>query len=329
MTARYNPSVVEHDPAERSSWGSIGVFVVVAYGLAWLACLPLWLGGGLASPWFLVCAGIMMYTPTIAALVAAKGVERQPRVLLNLGIWPVASWARLVGFALLAMGAVLALCLAALVTSAAAGTYRFDLRTFEGARQVIEAQLRAAGQEGQPLPLPLWALVLVTLASLPINSAISSLLALGEEVGWRGFLHPRLRAKLGDLAAVVVTGVVWGVWHAPLLLLGYNYPGLPPILRLVWMSVFCIQVAAVLGWVRQRSRSVIPAAIGHGTLNAALATMALMLGASVELHTTSATLMGWGGWIIGLPVAVFLSWRGLLRPWQPSSHTVSTEGAPA
>lgn len=41
---RYNQLVVDHDPAERSSWLSVGVFLVVAYGLAWLACLPLWLG---------------------------------------------------------------------------------------------------------------------------------------------------------------------------------------------------------------------------------------------------------------------------------------------
>jgi membrane protease YdiL (CAAX protease family) len=102
-----------------------------------------------------------------------------------------------------------------------------------------------------------------------VNSPIASGLALGEEIGWRGFLYPRLRAKLGDTLAVLAVGVIWGVWHAPLLLLGYNYPTLAPGWRLVWMSVFCIELTAILAWVRQRSRSVWPAAIGHGTVNAA------------------------------------------------------------
>ncbi len=317
MSLAVNRLVVDHDPAERSSWTSIGVFLVIAYGFAWLACLPLWLGDGLRSPWMALCAAIMMYTPTVAAVVAARFIERQPKLLLNLGIWPVASWRRLLSSIAIAFGVIIAVVLAALVTSAIAGTYVFDLRTFHGAQLFFEAQLSAAGQAGAKLPMPIWVLVVVDLAALPLNSLISSGLALGEEIGWRGFLYPRLRAKLGDTLAVVVLGIIWGVWHAPLLLLGYNYPTLAPGWRLVWMSVFCIGLTAILAWVRQRSRSVWPAAIGHGTLNASLAMTALMLGASPELRTAAASLMGWAGWPVGLLVAAWLLWRRALRPWRP------------
>lgn len=315
--SRTNQLVIDHDPAERSSWVSIVVFLVIAYGFAWLACLPLWLGDGLRSPWMVLCAAVMMYTPTLAAVVSAKVVERQPKVLLDLGIWPVASWRRLLTSIAIAFGVVLAVVLGALVTSALAGTYAFDLRTFRGASEYFAAQFAAVGKAGQTLPLPIWVLVVVDLAALPLNSVISSLLALGEEIGWRGFLYPRLRAKLGDTFAVVAVGVIWGVWHAPLLLLGYNYPSLAPGWRLVWMSVFCIELTAVLAWVRQRSRSVWPAAIGHGTVNASLALTALMLGASPELRTASASLMGWAGWPVGIALAAWLLWRRALRPWLP------------
>jgi membrane protease YdiL (CAAX protease family) len=312
-----NQLVVDHDPAERSTWLSIAVFVVIAYGFAWLACLPLWLGDGLRSPWMVLCGAVMMYTPTLGAVVAAKLVERQPRVLLNLGIWPVASWPRLFTSIAIAFGVVIAAVLAALVTSQIAGTYAFDLRTFHGAEQFFAAQLAAVGKAGQSLPMPVVVLVVIDLAALPLNSLIASGLALGEEIGWRGFLYPRLRAKLGDTLAVVAVGVIWGVWHAPLLLLGYNYPTLAPGWRLVWMAVFCIELTAILAWVRQRSRSVWPAAIGHGTVNAGLALIALMLGASTELRTASASLMGWAGWPVGLLLAGWLLWRGALRPWRP------------
>jgi membrane protease YdiL (CAAX protease family) len=309
--------VIEHDPAARATWLSIATYVLVAYGGMILACLPLWLGGGLASPWFLLCAGVGMYTPTLAAFVAAKLVEKQPEVLLNLGIWPVASWRRLVASIAIAFGVVVAVCLAAQVTSAIAGTYVFDLRTFGGAQQLIDAQLANAGKGAESLPVPIALLVAVQLLSLPLNALISSTLALGEEIGWRGFLLPRLSARIGDPLAVVGVGIIWGVWHAPLLLLGYNYPTLAPGLRLVWMSVFCIELTAILGWLRQRSRSVWPAAIGHGTVNAALGSLAIMLGASPQLRTAAGTLMGWAGWPVGLAFAAWLLWRGALRPWHP------------
>ena len=214
MSTPVNRLVVDHDPAERSSWRSIGLYVLIAYAGMWLVCLPLWLGDGLASPWFLLCAGIGMYTPTLAAVLVAKLVEKQPRMLLNLGIWPVASWRRLLSSVAIAFGVVVVVCLAALVTSAIAGTYAFHLRTFGGAQQAIDAKLARAGSSGQALSLPIGLIVVVDLAVLPINSLISSGLALGEEIGWRGFLYPRLRAKLGDSLAVVAVGVIWGAWHA-------------------------------------------------------------------------------------------------------------------
>jgi membrane protease YdiL (CAAX protease family) len=279
-----------------------------------------------------LCGAVMMYMPTVAAVVAAKLVERQPKVLLNLGIWPIASWRRLFASIAIAFGVVIAVVLAALVTSAIAGTYVFDLRTFHGAEQYFNAQLAAVGTSATTLPMPIWVLVLVDLAALPVNSIISSGLALGEEIGWRGFLYPRLRARLGDPLAVVVLGVIWGVWHAPLLLLGYNYPTLAPGWRLVWMSVFCILLTAILAWVRQRSRSVWPAAIGHGTVNASLALTALMLGASPALRTAAASLMGWAGWPVGILLAAWLLWRHALRPWHPGPTTEThntTETRPA
>ncbi len=309
--------VIEHDPAGRASWRSIITYVIVAYGGMWLACLPVWLGGGLASPWFLMCAGIGMYTPTLAAFVAAKLVDKQPAVLLNLGIWPVASWRRLIASVAIVFGVVVAVCLAAQVTSAIARTYAFDLRTFAGARQLIDAQLARAGMGSESLPVPIALLVALQLVSLPLNALISSTLALGEEIGWRGFLLPRLSARSGDPLAVVAVGIIWGVWHAPLLLLGYNYPTLAPGLRLVWMAVFCIELTAILGWMRQRSRSVWPAVIGHGTVNAGLGSLAVMLSASPDLRTAAGTLMGWAGWPVGLGLAAWLLWRGALRPWRP------------
>ena len=54
--------------------------------------------------------------------------------------------------------------------------------------------------------------------------AINMFPALGEEAGWRGYMMPRLKERFGLLNGRLLGGVVWGVWHWPLMLLvGYEY----------------------------------------------------------------------------------------------------------
>lgn len=74
--------------------------------------------------------------------------------------------------------------------------------------------------------MPEWQLPNLYLAPiiLPFVPAINAFLgAFGEEYGWRGFLLPRLAQRLGYFKASIVVGVIWGVWHAPGILLGYEY----------------------------------------------------------------------------------------------------------
>lgn len=290
------------------------VFVVVAYGLAWLVCLPLWLAGGLAAvpvPVFTSIGVVMMYTPTVAAVAACKLDGLPLRRTLGLGLGPRR------GRTMLTIAVVVVLIgvigLVALATSALLGTYRFDLVHFEGARRLLSAQLAAAGGSLPPIPMPLLVLLIIVQA-FTIGTVISALAAFGEEVGWRGYLTPALVDRLGAPLATVVIGVIWGCWHAPLLLLGYNYPTLPPWQRLVAMSVFCTILAAVLGWGRTRSGSVFPAAIGHGAVNAGLATTAVMLSAVPTLDTANSSVMGWAGWPGALVIAGILVTVAWPRP---------------
>ena len=62
-----------------------------------------------------------------------------------------------------------------------------------------------------------------------IQTTIISCAALGEEGGWRGYMMPKLIELLGLKKAVVIGGIIWGIWHAPLTCVGHNfgtdYPG--------------------------------------------------------------------------------------------------------
>jgi len=104
--------------------------------------------------------------------------------------------------------------------------------------------------------------------------SINAVAAWGEEVGWRGFLLREL-TPLGFWRSALIIGFIWGIWHAPIILLGHNYPQ-HPRLGVIMMIAFCVLTSPVIQYVRLRAGSVFAAAIFHGGINAS-AGLALML----------------------------------------------------
>lgn len=92
----------------------------------------------------------------------------------------------------------------------------------------------------------------------------------GEEWGWRGYLLPKMREKLPLFAVLLVNGVIWGLWHAPLTAIGHNYgmgyPGYP-VTGILAMCCFCIVAGVIFSFITIKTGSCIPAVIAHGSLN--------------------------------------------------------------
>ncbi|QIN28100.1 CPBP family intramembrane metalloprotease [Brevibacterium luteolum] len=134
---------------------------------------------------------------------------------------------------------------------------------------------------------------------------------LGEELGWRGYLTAALRRRgLRTVAMIVVSGAIWGAWHAPVLLLGHNFETRSPI-SIPIMMIGCICVGAVFVWLRETSGSIWPAAIGHGSFNAAAGISILVAAGGTWSDPIIANPLGVSGWIvIGLgALGLFLSTR--------------------
>ena len=107
--------------------------------------------------------------------------------------------------------------------------------------------------------------------ALTVAPFMNLLFALGEEVGWRGWLYPRLISRLGVTRGVLAGGVIWGLWHLPVTVNGHNYGvGYPgwPVAGVLAMCLFCFSAGVCLCWLTVRSGSIWPAALAHGAINA-------------------------------------------------------------
>jgi membrane protease YdiL (CAAX protease family) len=256
----------------------------------------------------------MMLTPAVgvgAALLFDRGARSRELLGLRLGRpgWP---WYWAFGWL-----AIPALCLAAPFVAAGLGLYTLDLAELSGFRELIES---AGGGEALERLTP-HQLLGLQLSGLLVAPIVNAPFTLGEELGWRGYLLPRL-LPLGQSRALIASGVVWGVWHAPAILLGHNYPE-APVLGVLLMTAFCVITGMLLGWTRLATGSVWPAVIAHGALNGSAGIILSLSREGTSIDLTQVGITGWSGWLLPLALIALLVWRGRLpvrATDQPSSQ---------
>jgi len=124
--------------------------------------------------------------------------------------------------------------------------------------------------------LPINFIWLSLIQELIAGITVNAIAAFGEETGWRGFLLKNLK-EMRFFKVALIIGFIWGIWHAPLILMGHNYPQHPRI-GVLMMIVFCILLTPIMQYLTIKSKSVIASAIAHGTLNAV---------AGISIMTTS------------------------------------------
>jgi uncharacterized protein len=123
----------------------------------------------------------------------------------------------------------------------------------------------ASGVDMSTAPSPALLLSALFLISLLVAPFFNSILGLGEELGWRGFLLPRLM-PLGKWKAYLVLGVIWGLWHAPIVAVGFNYPG-SPILGILFMILLTTAIGFTINELTLHYKSAVLAGWIHGVFN--------------------------------------------------------------
>ncbi len=247
----------------------IKLFLLFAFGISWLTALVIYVTGGLTnspivmeesgiSLAYILLASAYMWGPAIAnILTRAVTKEEKGTLLLKLDFranwrYVLAAW---VGIPVL-------------VLLGSALFFVLFPSYFDSGLTVLSSQLAAYGADSSASFIYQFIIMQIAYAILvsPILNMISTF---GEEFGWRGYLLPKL-LPLGKRKAILLTGLIWGVWHWPVIAMGYNYgfdyPGFPWLgpLAMVWFTTL---VGIFLAWVSLKSESVWPAVIGHGALN--------------------------------------------------------------
>ena len=280
LTLRTAGSPAGNEPTPAGAKRRLAVYLAVTFGLTWATLIPAGIAlgtfrNGVASnPSMAVLIAVSMFFPLIGALVAnfACGKDNRidlclrPRIGENIRYY-LAAW---FGPAVIALvGGIMFF---------ATNPNLFDL-SFAGFATL--AQEAAASAEGTATatapsqdelaamaPLLVGATVLTTITIAPFINTIPSF---GEEVGWRGMLFPTLCELMPLRAAVIVSGAIWGIWHAPVIAMGHNYgmgyAGFPWTGILV-MTLACTVMGSCMAYLRLRTQSVWPCALAHGAFNA-------------------------------------------------------------
>ncbi len=244
----------------------ISLFLGFAFGIAWITGLIIYLTGGLTnSPQLfpgvslalVLMATAYMWAPALGNILTRlitregwKDVGLRPHFRKGWRYW-LAGW-----------------FLPAVMTLFGAAVF-FVLfpQYFDASLSLVHKQIAAAPALFALSP---WIFIAIQLvAGVLISPIANSLATFGEEFGWRGYLLPKLM-PLGSRKAMLLIGLIWGVWHWPVIFMGYEYgfkyPGYPwagPLLFL-WVT---FGFGTFLAWLTLRSKSIWPAVIGHAAIN--------------------------------------------------------------
>jgi len=277
-------------------------FLLLAFGLAWISWeIPIRLGVLPHNPLFQVAALPGGFAPAIAAIIVRRWITHEG--FADAGLRPhLRKWPYyLVGWLL---PLVMTACI--VILAVALGLSQPDF-TLKQALAVL-----APGNAGSLPAIPgyVWAV-------LPIQLLITALVATpilwGEEFGWRGYLQLRLLAQRPLLAAIA-TGVIWGMWHLPLNIRGYNFPD-HPLLGLFVFPVSTTLISIIFGWLRLRTGSIWASSLAHAATNAVggSLTMLLFAGRPGGIFVSYLGILSW------IPLGALCAWIVLTGQLKPES----------
>lgn len=150
------------------------------------------------------------------------------------------------------------------------GLVVYGLVWLSGLGSINLAVFRQQSLAQVPVPIQSPAIYLIAYVAImaTIGLAQSVFAALGEELGWRGLLVPELARETSFTATALISGAIWVVWHAPIVLFAdYNNAGAPRWFGLICFTVLVFGIGIVATWLRLKSGSIWPSVLLHASHN--------------------------------------------------------------
>lgn len=265
------------------SWSMIGIYYL--------------LGGELTTITGTIVTVLYMFVPMSVALIIQKLIHKQPvieplKIKFNINKWFLIAWLITPIMAFLTIGISIMFPDISFSLEMAGMFERFE-------NLLTPEEMAEVKSELETLPVhPIW---ITLIQGLIAGISVNAIAGFGEELGWRGFLLKEY-SNLKFWKASIFIGFIWGLWHAPIILQGHNYPE-HPIIGVFMMILWCILLTPIFIYITIKAKSVIAAAILHGTLNAT-AGIAIMLVAGGSDLTVGMT--GIPGFVVLIIVLILL-----------------------
>lgn len=285
---------------DKKEWKYIIILLIASYLIQFFVIVM----GGETYEHFQVFIGIMMFFPTLGAIIALLKSKEGLRFI----DWRIGKPLYL--FLGLVIPALITFFTVIIFERLGLGTNKY-FTIIEGAVE-IEKELFILGTDEQSI----FFFFLNFIATGIVYSLLSGLITLGEEIGWRGYLQKKLLGKNSLLKSLVFLGLIWGIWHLPLILSGYNYPDYPIIGGLFLFPVTTIFASLFLGFLTIKGRSVWPAVLAHGGVNSI---MTVLLSMEFGEHKLLANFLIVGLWtLVGLVSYILLRHSNSLKIYKHS-----------
>ncbi len=221
------------------------LFTLAFSAVVWLLIIR---SGRLMAGFGLLIPGIM-WCPALAALVTCRLVGRRFRSLA--WRWPEGKYMALAYFVPVAYAGI-----------AYGGVWALGLGGWNS--EFVGQTVRNFGLRG----VPAWgALALYILFAATGGMMRSLSTAVGEEIGWRGFLVPELAKQMSFTKLSLLSGFIWAAWHSPLLLFADYNAGTNRWYALGCFTVMVVSTSFIFAWLRLKSGSLWPAALLHASHN--------------------------------------------------------------
>lgn len=235
-------------------------FILLTCLFSWLiAGVAIWLGLRQAQGLIYYVFGVFyMFLPAICSMILQKihkeKIFRNLHISFRINIWFLIAGAIPILFVFLALSINL---LFSGVTFSS---------NFESLISSLPADQAVYVTEKLSKIPPVIYLMILLVQVIVVGYTVNAFIAFGEEMGWRGYLLKAFGHK-SFLVVTLVIGFVWGLWHFPLILIGHNYPQ-HRVAGIGMMIIWCILISPIITYIAIKSKSIVTAAIFHGTLNA-------------------------------------------------------------